>query len=661
MSMTYMDPRVFLILEMVLKEDSNTLEKFSNVLGVSTRTIRNYINQINQELKDGIAKIVKNEKGTYSIRIENESKLNEILNFNRGKSSNFINLNSPYERINYVLDVLTMTSNPITIDDLAEQICIGRTTLIKDLKKADKILEEYDLELKRKPNIGMILVGEEMDIRLLILDRLYENYIDILENVNYLNAIDYSDIECLRDELKKLFKQEEFYITEQVLKDVERYIIISILRNLNAYKFEKIDKRFEVIRCSDEYIFGLKLKSLSEKVFNIILNEKETIFLTMPLIGRKAPSTKLALSSIKINDSVKEVVDEVTSFLLETSGIDFKEDKKLIENLEYHLYFALNRMRFNIRVKNPLLQEIKERYTFPYSVAKIAAMIIEEKFDLKICDHEIGYIALHFGSYFEKSSRKILSVNRVAVVCGTGLGTAQLIRIKIGKILGESVEVNTFSDIEAKANLELLKYYDLVFTTVDFKTDLDVPIFRVNALFNEENLKKEIENAMLLKNSINLKDIKKNQKNIPFIGKLVEEDKFFILDKDTFIENLEEMLENLVYKEIIDIEFKKNVLKREKKSSTALDNYIALPHSVSTNGENLYLAFGILKKPVTWDTKEIRIIILMIIPDKNIESTDLIIKSYEEVLELGRDKKMVEALAKVKSFDEFYKIITKRR
>lgn len=61
MSMTYMDPR-FLILEMVLEEDTNTLEQFSNVLGVSTRTIRNYINQINRELKGGIAKIVKMKK-----------------------------------------------------------------------------------------------------------------------------------------------------------------------------------------------------------------------------------------------------------------------------------------------------------------------------------------------------------------------------------------------------------------------------------------------------------------------------------------------------------------------------------------------------------------------------------------------------------------------
>ncbi|WP_235676771.1 hypothetical protein [Clostridioides difficile] len=62
------------------------------------------------------------------------------------------------------------------------------------------------------------------------------------------------------------------------------------------------------------------------------------------------------------------------------------------------------------------------------------------------------------------------------------------------------------------------------------------PIFRVNALFNEESIKKEIENAILLKNSINLKSIKKIEKNIPFIGKLIEEDKFFILNKSTFME-----------------------------------------------------------------------------------------------------------------------------
>ncbi len=50
------------------------------------------------------------------------------------------------------------------------------------------------------------------------------------------------------------------------------------------------------------------------------------------------------------------------------------------------------------------------------------------------------------------------------------------------------------------------------------------------------------------------------------------------------MENLEDMLEKLVHKGIIDIEFKKGI-KREKKSSTALDNYIALPHSVNTNGK----------------------------------------------------------------------------
>lgn len=77
-----------------------------------------------------------------------------------------------------------MINNLIIIDDLVEEICIGRIILIKDLKKVDRILVEYDLELKRKLNIGMILVGEEMDIRLLIFDRLYENYIDVLENVN---------------------------------------------------------------------------------------------------------------------------------------------------------------------------------------------------------------------------------------------------------------------------------------------------------------------------------------------------------------------------------------------------------------------------------------------------------------------------------------------
>ena len=78
-------------------------------------------------------------------------------------------------------------------------------------------------------------------------------------------------------------------------------------------------------------------------------------------------------------------------------------DQTLRDNLGYHLEFTLNRLLFNIKLKNLLLEDMKENYVLPYNLAKISADVIENVYNLVMPEDEIGYIAIHFGSYLEKN------------------------------------------------------------------------------------------------------------------------------------------------------------------------------------------------------------------------------------------------------------------
>src|SRR5699024_9617482 len=59
-------------------------------------------------------------------------------------------------------------------DDLSEEMKVGRTTAISDLNKLRKIIGKYQLKIKGKANTGLKLVGDELHIRLFILENIYE-------------------------------------------------------------------------------------------------------------------------------------------------------------------------------------------------------------------------------------------------------------------------------------------------------------------------------------------------------------------------------------------------------------------------------------------------------------------------------------------------------
>jgi transcriptional antiterminator len=59
------------------------------------------------------------------------------------------------------------------------------------------------------------------------------------------------------------------------------------------------------------------------------------------------------------------------------------------------LRFALERIETDASNPNPLLENIKENFSFSFEIAEKLAEIIEEKFNSKVPEAEKGYLALH--------------------------------------------------------------------------------------------------------------------------------------------------------------------------------------------------------------------------------------------------------------------------
>ncbi|MBW6410510.1 BglG family transcription antiterminator [Clostridium weizhouense] len=649
-----LERKLFIILEMLTDNNGVLLEDFSDELGVSTRSIRNYLKQLQEEIPKEIVEIVKNNNSEYKLNIKNQEKFQEILELNRRQKQKFSQLNNPEERVDYLINRLVGLDEIVTIDDLAEEMNVGRTTLVKDLKKVDQKLEEYGLILKRKTNSGIKIEGDEINLRLIILEHICKTYDDariLLENSDIITK---KDIIKLQEQIVTNLKENKFGVTEALINNLIRYIAVMLLRISNNKKIISLQSQYKIIKESEEYLIGKTIKNLIEELCNIEIDDLEVIFIVMPLLGRNAPLYHEVLRNLTIGENITTLRKQIFKKVFEFTGLSLEEDEQLIQSLEYHLYYALNRLVLNIKYKNPMLKEIKEKYKLPYEVAKIAATVIEEKYDIEVEEDEIGYLALHFGTYVERASKSSIKIKNAAIICGTGLGTAQLLSMKLKKILGEEIKFKSFSDLDFTENLA--NKYDMIFTLVDLNININVPIIKITSIFDESQLKGEIESQIFLnKTNEQINDTKPDILNGMLDKKLV-----FYLKENNFKSNLEKMLDSLIKSNIVSSEFKKRVIEREKKAGTAFGGYIALPHAVDEKVNNVIVAYGILDKLLIVDGKEVGLIILMVIPSESQNSQDMIVKTYQEIIDLSSNKKIVQKLIKTKSYKEFKEILGRR-
>ncbi|MGN2339065.1 BglG family transcription antiterminator [Clostridium cagae] len=649
-----LERKLFTILEMLADSKGNALKDFSDELGVSTRSIRTYLKQLQEEIPKEVVEIVKTNNSEYKLNIKDDEKFKQLLELNRRQKQKFCQLNNPEERIDYLINRLVELNEIVTIDDLAEEMNVGRTTLVKDLKKVDQKLDEYGLVLKRKTNSGIKIEGDEINLRLIILEHICKTYNDSIILLESNNILTKKEIIKLQEQIVLNLKENKFSVTEALINNLIRYITVMLMRLKNDKNITSLQSQYKIIKESEEYEIGKTIKSTIEDLKDKKIDDLEIIFIVMPLLGRNAPLYHEVLRNLTIGENITLLRKQIFDKVFEFTGLSLEEDEQLIQGLEYHLYYALNRIVLNIKYKNPMLKEIKEKYKLPYEVAKIAASVIEDKYQVQVEDDEVGYLALHFGTYVERAGKSFIKIENAAIVCGTGLGTAKLLIIKLKKILGEEINFKSFSDLDFTE--EMASNYDMIFTLVDLDINTEIQIVKITSIFDESQLKGEIESQIFL----NKTNEKRNDTEQYILNGMLDKKLVFYLNKNNFMDNLEDMLDSLIKSNIVSNEYKERVIAREKKAGTAFGGYIALPHAVDEKVNNVIVSYGILDKLIMVDGKEVGLIILLVIPSESQNSQDIIVKTYQEIIDLSSDKKIVQKLIKSKNYKEFKEVLGRR-
>ena len=618
------DNRLANLLQLLYQTPGAAVSTLAWKLEVSERTVRNDIKQLNDLLRGCAA--VEGAQGRYTLRVFDTERFQKVF-ASLSEADDF--LNSPRNRMDYLFGRLMRSDRPLLTDELAYEMNVGRTTLMSDLKKLRAELEPYRLEILGKTSKGLMLRGQESDIRKYVLD---QNYAQLYR--------DYP----LDDEIGDAVAETLIPFEKSVQQSFSQFLTLMLDRFLNGHYIGALSASYYNLTARPEFAVVDELVDRIAAILRVELPVEEKLFVLLPIIGMRTPADVQNMQAIALDRSVRGLMDKVLRQIRAEMDIHM-ESGEFTDEFLYHLMFMINRLRFHVRLQNPMLGDLKEKYPLAWQMAGIAARVVAEDYGLIVTDDERGYLASYFGVFLEESGARQRRTFRVAVVCGTGRVTARLVAAQLKKVLDSSAELTLLADERATA--ELLDGFDIVLTTVELSCTCSRPVIRIHEIFNEQELLHKIEKARYWDQV----DVPMLDNNWFVMTGLLDESRFFRLDgADSYDAAVAQMVHSLTRSGQVDADFLERLRARERRGTMVFDHAVAIPHTVQEAGDRLVLAVGVCSEPIRHQGHEIRIIFLLGLPQQADGEDGLLIRVYDEIIRITQDNDLLGRITAADSF-----------
>lgn len=616
------DSRIAQILEIMELRRTARLESLADKLQVGTKTIRNDIKELNR-LLEGSA-LVESVSGRYALFILDEKAFQEKK---RTVYSQNDYMNSPAKRYGYILNRLMHEEGAVLIDDLADEICVGRTTINGDLKKLREMLESYQLQIVGKTNTGIRLEGDELSIRLLVLEQMYDHVFESF---------------LLDDDLESMVNGycREYGLDYTTTRYFMRSYTLMIDRVLNDHPLSSLQEKYHELEQTTAYRFAEKIVTQTIEMFQVRIPMEEILFLSLPIAGMRTPMNRGDQQAPEISEEVAELVVKILNRIADDMNFHISPTD-LLDDFVYHINFMLNRLKYRFYIRNYALAEIRERYPLACRMAEVAKKVIEEQTSLVVADDELGFLASYFSLFLEEQHYRKRKAFRVGIVCAQGAISGKLIQVRLEKMMSDETEFELLSEKEAEGRRD----FDLMISTSRTYESEDVPVICLGEFFDEVEVLRQIERLKYLGNL----DVSMKTGINSLIATILEPEHFYVLESEpSYLEAVLYMIGELTEEGVLEADFKEAFLKREEKSTMLFDERIGFPH-LQYPGEKIVMAVGAADRT----GPGVRFILLLALPRDSELNDDILIHIYNELLVISSDGTLTEEIAKLESGSEF--------
>lgn len=408
---------------------------------------------------------------------------------------------SKEERCNAIIVNILDGNTYISTEHLSLKLSISRSTLLTDLKSVKKLLAEHQLNLCSKRGLGLWVEGSEEAIRNLLI-HIFASCLHDFGATDICGDDSSYEVILFREYAKELPVKEiaKFFIrlvNENKLPCYDfsiNHMVLALIVQLKRLNMNKKILNLESQRL-DHYQFEL-LEDFSKKIVVELSKYNETVGDRMEsrFITKKLLSSKIYIFSDEKNITLEHNSVNLVSLNIAKTFVEhcqvwlgdiYLDDEELMYNLALHLQPAVERAKYGMELVNPLLPQIREQYGNLFMIALRAVGEIERSLGIKISEDEVGYLTIHLGGAIERKKIRTLKKLQVLLVCGNGLGTANLLAITLKNRMPYLNIKKTVSVYEMKETE--LEDIDIVISTIALKLE-HVAVLQVSPILSEAGI-----------------------------------------------------------------------------------------------------------------------------------------------------------------------------
>ena len=604
-------------------------EKFQ----VSLRTIQGDMREIKEELKDEtcVNIISKTSKGS-SVEIKDYEEFSALINTLYQEYSSTI-LNYSGGRISTLLLVLLNKHRAISLYELEEQLHISSSTLQNDLKKVEDIIRKYDLEVFRSKNRVMIDGPEAGKRRCLFEENLYLRHMKDEEGHLY---IDERRITQIRDVLTEVFVKYKYYVMDTDFNNIIFFTNIMLRRIEMGFTVSEEDDDLKLVRDTVEYEIATKIIKKLGRIFLVDPSEQEAMYFSVFIKGKANKQEGDAISA-----ETEKVVEETIEAIRDKFGIDLTSKLNLKIALTLHCMSLEARVKYNMQIKNDMLEYIRESFPIGYDLGSYMGHLLSQKYGKRIIDDEVALLAIHFYSYVLED-RQQQGKKKVLVISTLKKSMTILLRQTLLKWFVNEVSV---VDIVNPMDLtdDMLDKYDLFLTTEQSQ-------------FYEMGLAMYVNAFPQEKDYLNIKLNLDGFKDIDSVTSMFSKELFFVAPsakKENVIKKICECGAKYCEQENLYQE----VMEREGIGSTFFTKDIAVPHPMQAVSSDTFLVVYLSEKPIVWDEdgNQIHLAVLVHVGKNNAQAFQI----WDYFAKIFADKQLIKHLMKKQDYEKLIECIKK--
>lgn len=630
-----------LIIEKLAEHNNElvTSKALAASIGMSERSVKTYLKEV-ADFCEQNSMTLDRKPGKGMKPCFSDAQIGKILDVAGRKSAAV----SQKKRQNYISYILLSGWDTYTYALFSEELNVSKNVIMDDINELDAELLLYGIKVHRTAGYGIYATGSEFDIRKAMRHfcrypisdkqviktddhRLSRRAAEVIAN-NFRSV----NLSMAVDMIHHVERRFDIIFTDYTFQMLAEYIAIALFRvdvekELKSGEQEQQVQKNGFIMTEHENM-AKEAAGFLERHHGISLAQPEIMYLAM-LFSCAEGQNRVVMSC----EEALSIEDEMIVYLSNLLAANLIENELLRESMRSFLPGSIARTHFGIEIDNPFLSDITQSYASLFTVCFTVSRYYEKYTGAMPSEDEIAFIALQVGGALHRNPMTV----RAVLIGAAGYATGSIIA---GKIENRVPDVRIVS-ILSSDRIEHIDEYDcdLILSTIDTQADIhkDMRFLYVSPLISAQD-EKNIRNKCFELMTGQSAEVSE------FSHMLSEE--FIIFEKKA--KNRKDVLKRacqlLINKGIVQSEFARDVLEREKVEATAVGCNIAIPHGKPEHVNRCQILVIRLDKPIEWGERMADMIFLLAINFDSVNTTKAFFHDFTKLLnENGATDRLREA------------------